>query len=142
MRATNKIKGFIFILFTFCIIGVLTGCYAIKEENYYSDKNNFITGSAKVENIIYDKETAKIYFWLEQIDEAYQDSTFKVEGKNVDILFEKNVFDTIKIGDEIIFTSAPGYFGDGYCMPIVAISYKGEELLSFEEGYENLMNLY
>ena len=40
---------------------------------------------------------------------------------------------------------APGtrkYFGDGYSMPIVSISVNGEVLLSFDEGFENLMKLY
>lgn len=132
----------IFILFILVIMISLTGCYAIKEKNYYSDKSNFITGSAEVKNIIYDEESNNVYFWLDKIDEAYQDSTFKVEGKNVDILFEKNIFEIIEIGDEIIFTSAPRYFGDGYCMPIVAITYKHEEIISFEEGYKNFMKLY
>ena len=34
------------------------------------------------------------------------------------------------------------YFGDGYSMPIVSISVNGEVLLSFDEGFENLMKLY
>lgn len=142
MRIKNITRKYVFVLFVLGIMLSLTGCYAIKEKNYYSDKSNFITGSAKVENIIYDEESNSVYFWLNKIDEAYQDSTFKVEGENVDILFEKNIFETIGIGDEIIFTSAPRYFGDGYCMPIVAISHEDEEILSFEEGYENFMKLY
>ena len=39
----------------------------------------------------------------------------------------------------VSFMTAPRYFGDGYIMPIVEISVDGEELLSFEEGYENLL---
>lgn len=35
--------------------------------------------------------------------------------------------------------TAPRYFGDGYVMPIVAISVDGEQLLDYEEGYANFM---
>lgn len=42
----------------------------------------------------------------------------------------------------ITFVSAPEYFGDGYCMPIVALSVNGEELLTFDEGVENLIAQY
>ena len=40
------------------------------------------------------------------------------------------------------FTSAPAFFGNGYLMPIVQLSVNGEILLSFEEGYANLLELY
>lgn len=121
---------------------VLSGCYQIREKKYYSEKSNFITEEALVENIILDEENQSIYFWLSHINEAYQDNTFKVEGKNADILLNNNIFEKIEIGDKFTYTSASRYFGDGYCMPIVAISVDGEEVLSFEEGYENFMNLY
>ena len=45
----------------------------------------------------------------------------------------------IQLGTTVSFMTAPRYFGDGYIMPIVEISVDGEELLSFEEGYENLL---
>ena len=46
----------------------------------------------------------------------------------------------IKIGDRVVFSSAQRYFGDGYVMPIVQLDVNGEELLSFEEGYHNLLS--
>ena len=128
------------IIFSFMIS--MTGCYQIREKNYYSDKNNYITEEALIDNIIFDEANNSIYFWLSQIDESYQDNTFKIEGESVNILLENAIFQKIEVGSELTYTSAPHYFGDGYCMPIVALSYNGEELLSFEEGYENLMNLY
>ena len=45
----------------------------------------------------------------------------------------------VQLGTTVSFMTAPRYFGDGYIMPIVEISVDGEELLSFEEGYENLL---
>ena len=35
--------------------------------------------------------------------------------------------------------TAPKCFGDGYVMPIVAVSVDGEVLLEFEEGFENFL---
>lgn len=125
-----------------CSIFSLMGCYQINEKDYYSNKNNFITGSAIVDNIIFDEENHQLYFWLSGIDEAYQDNTFKLEGANVDVLIQNNLLETIKVGSHITFASAPRYFGDGYCMPIVALSYNDEVLLPFDVGYANFMSLY
>ena len=36
--------------------------------------------------------------------------------------------------------TAPGYFGDGYDMPIVGMTIQNEEVLDFSVGYENLQN--
>lgn len=52
---------------------------------------------------------------------------------------KNNIDEQIKIGDTIQFVTAPKYFGDGYVMPIVAISVDGEVLLEFEEGYANFL---
>ena len=46
----------------------------------------------------------------------------------------------MKEEDEVVFITAPRHFGDGYVMPIVAISINGESLLDFNDGYANLMN--
>ena len=79
---------------------------------------------------------------MSDIDERYQSSEFVVRGESVDILLERDVFEKIGPGNRITYTSAPEYFGDGYSMPIVSISVNGEVLLSFDEGFENLMKLY
>ena len=142
MKRKFHIKKIVCFVLIFEVILSLTGCYQVREKEYYSDENNYITEEAVVDNIIFDEDNNSIYFWLSQIDEAYQDSTFKIEGKNVNVLIDNKIFEKVEIGSEFTYTSAPHYFVDGYCMPIVAISYNGEELLSFEEGYENLMKLY
>ena len=45
----------------------------------------------------------------------------------------------LKTDEQITFITAPKYFGDGYVMPMVAISIGEENLLEFEDGYENLL---
>ena len=136
---TRKI---IWLLLVIGMVFSLGGCYHAREKAYYSDKNNFLSGEAVVDNIIFDEKNDCLYFWLSDLDDVYQDYTFKVAGKNVDILLESSLFEKVQIGSKITFSSAPRYFGDGYCMPIVALSCDGEVLLPFEVGHENLMRLY
>lgn len=136
------IKKYRLMLIVFMIIATMTGCYEEQEKKYYSDKTNFITDEAFVENIIYKEAEQKLVFWLLEIDEAFQDNNFIVKGENVNLLMEKGVLQKIKKGDKITYISAPEYFGDGYAMPIVSIVVGEEELLSFEEGYNNLMKMY
>ena len=120
----------------------MTGCTRLREKEYYADTSNFITGEGIVDNIIYDEEQKDIVLWLSEIDDAYQCSDFIIEGENYSIVLENGILDKIKVGDKITFTSATRYFGNGDFMPLVAISIGDEEILSFEEGHKNLMNLY
>ena len=116
--------------------------YQYREKQYYSDQNNFIKDTAIVENIFLDEDSNTIYFWLDDVAEVFQGNTFIIKGTNVDEVIENNIFNMVQKGDLIDFISAPEYFGDGYCMPIVAISVDGQEILCFENGYKNLMKLY
>jgi len=116
--------------------------YTMQEKKYYSEIDNFITDEAVVTNIIYNEKNNSVILWLSDIDKAYQDSTFKVNSANTDILFENGFFDNVKKGDKITYISAPGYFGDGYIMPIVALNKDNESFLTFSAGYENLMSQY
>jgi hypothetical protein len=125
-------------LLCFGVVFSLAGCWNAREKEYYSDERNFITGDAIIENIILDEDSGSIYLWLSEYDDAYQDSTFKIEGQSAAYLFESGTLEKIEIGTTITFASAPRYFGDGYRMPIVAITYRGETLLSFEMGHRNL----
>ena len=116
--------------------------YEAEEEKYYKNVDNFMTEEAVVKNIIYNKEDKRLVLWLDEIHEDYQTGGFIIKGKNLNLVLERGILEKLEIGDEITFTSAPKYFGDGYMMPIVAISVNGEELLSFEEGHKNLMKMY
>ena len=126
----------VFVLIVSLIIDYLKSV----EKRYYFDKNNYITEDAVVENIIYEEDY--LLFVLSGINEAYQGSVFIIEGESLDVLLERGILEKIETGSEITYTSAPRYFGDGSVMPIVAVSVNGVELLSFEEGYKNLLKLY
>lgn len=142
MKKSISLLRCIFMLIIWCVMLVITGCYEIHEKKYYSDVNNFITEEAVVDNIIYDADGGDIVLWLSDIHDSYQSSAFMIKGENFQVVMDREILNKIKIGDVITFTSAPGYFGNGYFMPIVAISISGEELLGFEVGYENLMKGY
>lgn len=128
------------LVFTFVIS--LLGCYAAREKEYYADMSNFITEEATVDNIIYNEEENYIVLWLSGIDPSYQSSAFIIRWENVTLAIDNGFFDKVRVGDTITYMSAPGYFGDGYFMPIVGISTKDSEILDAETGYQNLMNSY
>ena len=133
---------FVNIVIIIIILFLISGCYRNKEKLYYLDVSNFIKEEATVDNVLYDEENKSIYFWLSNIDDVYQDSTFIVDGDNVNVLLQYDIINRIMIGDTITFSSAPRYFGDGYCMPIIELIHNNEELLSFDEGHKNLMKRY
>ena len=143
LMTKERLKEIIcFILIIGAILWVLIRYPRLKEKEYYADVSNYITEEAVVDNIIYNKERGYIVFWLSEINSAYQTSDFMIQGESLSIVIENGVFDKIRNGDKIKYTSAPAYFGNGYFMPIVELSIEGEIILSFEEGYENLLDLY
>ena len=127
------------------VIAVLitsTGCGVISslhEREYYSDESNFISGTAVVENIIYHQEDGEIILWLGERDEAYVTGAFILRGENASVAIENGIFEKIAIGDTITFISAPRIFYNGYFFPIVSLSIGDDLILSYEEGYANLM---
>lgn len=144
----GSIAIFICMLLLFFVLGI-SGClhavdtaYEAQEKVYYSNAAYFITSTGIVEYMSIDEDDEYIGFALDEIDERYEDVRFAIRDENYDIAIKNSISKKIAVGDEIQFTSAPGYFGDGYIMPIVALSVDGEELLSFEEGYKNLLDSY
>ena len=124
------------------LVCLLCGCYEAQERRYYSDTSNFMVDTATVDNIIYNDESQYIYLWLSDYDRAFSDPTLGLFGENANVVLRNGILDKLETGDEITFAAAPEYFGDGYVVPIVAITVDAEELLSFDEGYENLMETF
>lgn len=67
---------------------------------------------------------------------VFPDSAFKITKTNYDVVLRMGLLRDLKIGDVITFVSAPGYFGDGYVMHMVAISRNGKTYLTFEAGFK------
>ena len=135
-------KRILFLPIGFTVVLLLMGCSRMKEKEYYENIQNYITEEAVVENIKYNEEYEYIKFRLSGIDEKYQDSDFIIKGKSVELVLENKIMDKIMPGDTITYTSAPAYFGNSYCMPIVELFIGETIILGFEEGYKNLLDLY
>lgn len=131
------------IIFMVCICCLnLTSCYQQREYKYYSDESNFITVTAEIFFLNYDEDNAVLYLGFLNLPEVFSDNCFKITGDNWKVIEQRGGKDCFAIGDEITFITAPRYFGNGYVMPIVAVSIKGEVLLEYEQGYENFMSEY
>ena len=105
--------------------------------DYYEEKENYVTATGVVSYIQLDEDG--LYIGFSQMDYPFDDDTFKIVGENLKIVQQNGIQEKLKLGDTVTIVTAPKYFGDGYVMPIVAISIDGEALLNFEQGYENLL---
>lgn len=140
-NVSNFTKTVVMIVLLFALAGC-GGVAKSVEKEYYMDINNYITEEAVVDTITYDKKLEYIGIRLSDISDAYQGERFIIEGENLDIVLSNGILEKIEPNSVIEFTSAPAFFGNGYLMPIVQLSIDGETLLSFEEGYANLLELY
>ena len=114
--------------------------YTYQKVSYYSDKENYVNAVGTVTHIAYNEDTNVLYLEFSDLEPRFADNYFKIVGINVDLVYIRGIDEKIEIGDTINFIAAPRYFGDGYIMPIVGLTVDGEELLGFDEGYENLLD--
>ena len=131
-------KSIVFIL-ALCLAFLLSSCfgYTMKEKMYYSQKDNYVNATGIITHI--NEGTSALYLGFSDLSPQFDDNSFKIVGDNLSIVEDRGINQKIKVGDRVEFITAPRYFGDGYVMPIVAISINGEELLTFDEGFPNLL---
>lgn len=133
--------AFLCTLSVLCMVLAFAGCDKSKLREYYKEKSNYDVIHGEIKHIEYSDDRKTLFLDIGNMDHNLKyDFTFKICGKNLPVVQEKGIDSRLKVGDTVNFTTALRYFGDGYSMPIVAITVDGEELLSFEEGYENLMD--
>lgn len=121
-----------------CLLS-LTSCQETQMKEYYLQKENYVSARGKLIHFSEDKEINILRFGFEELNQHFSGRSFCIEGDNLKIVKERGIFEKIQIGNYIDFITAPKYFGDGYVMPLVGITVDGEELLSFEEGWENYL---
>ena len=133
-------KSIVFIL-ALCLAFLLSSCfgYTLKEKMYYSQKDNYVNAIGTIDHIAYTDDLTELYLGFTDLTPRFDGPTFKIVGDNLSIVEDRGITQKIKVGDRVEFITAPEYFGDGYVMPIVAISINGEELLTFDEGFPNLL---
>ena len=125
-------------IFLLCLTVCLSSCSTAKKQEYYSQKSNYINAAGTVTHISYNEDNTALYLGFSELTPQFDDNSFKIVGDNLLIVQERGIDQKIQIGVQVDFITAPKYFGDGYVMPIVAISVKDEKILGFEEGFDNL----
>lgn len=138
MMMKKKIKGTVIVIALLHLL-ILCACDSEKKEQYYSEKNNYVNATGIVTHIKYNESEDMLYLGFSDLKPTFDDDTFKIVGDNLSIVQANGIDEKIAIGTEMEFVTAPKYYGDGYVMPIVAITVDGEQLLEFEEGYVNFL---
>jgi len=113
-----------------------------QEYKYYAQEENFVEVTGEVEHLAWNEEEERVAFSLTSRPEGFVEATFDIEGDSFYIVADKGGAEHLKVGAVVTFMAAPRYFGDGYIVPAASLTVDGVELLSFEEGYENLLGMY
>ena len=127
------------VIFQVILLVLLCSCNTSEQKQYYSEKDNYIEATGVVSFISYDDTNEIIYLGFSDLSPQFDDNSFKIVGANVDIAEENSIDQKIEIGTKVDFITAPRYFGDGQVMPIVAMSVDEDEILNFEEGFNNFL---
>ena len=118
---------------------VSSSCTSSKMMEYYTQEDHYLYATGIVSHLQYNSDGSVLYLGFSELSPAFDDNTFKIVGENIPIVKNNGIDQSLALGDEVIFITAPKYFGDGYVMPIVAIAANGVEFLKFEEGYQNFL---
>ena len=140
MRKISLLKLIIVIISICILLVLLCSCNSSRITEYYSQKGNYISVTGTVSNVKYNEDATALYIDFSELSPVLDDMCFKIVGENLEIVKANKIDDKLKTGEQITFITAPKYFGDGFVMPIVAISISGDSLLDFEEGYKNLLD--
>ena len=138
MKLTKKKK--ILLVIPVIIVVLYFALYNyIEEIVYYSQRDNYVVATGTVDFINYTSD--KLVIGFSDMSENFEDDCFVIAGSNMDIVLANGIKNKLKMGDTITFIATPKVFGDGYVIPIVSITINNQELLGFEEGYQNLLKL-
>ena len=118
-------------LLLLCLVGCHSG-------EYYADENNYITAVGTVVHIQYTNDGEELYLGISGLGSEFADVNFRIVGDGLTAAQGRGIDGKLQIGDEVTFISAPSYFGDGYVVPIAALTVHGETLVEFDEGFESI----
>lgn len=130
----------LFILVSIVPFGIWTVLYApdLNSVAYYSNSKNYVTFDGNVKSFFIGEDYIGIEFDHSQ-KEFYND--FKIRGKSFDLAVKNGLPDILQEGISITITSASAYLGDGWAYPIVAVTYNGIEIIPYEEGKQNFIEV-
>ena len=115
--------------------------YEVQELFYYRKQDNYQTVDAVVDTMEYDDNTSKLYMSL-QIDAGRPFEShweYILYPASADTAIQAGILEEVHPGDTVTITIAPRVFGDGYRIPVAAISHEGKSYLIFEDGWENIL---
>ena len=105
---------------------------------YYSDAANYTTFDCTIQSFSIGEDDIQITF--EHTQSHFYDD-FSIDGKNCDLAIENGIEDILQTDALFTITSASAYLGDGWSYPVVALSYNGREIIPFDEGQENYVEI-
>ena len=139
-KCMKRFLKLIAVAFSLCVIlSAAVSCRSQEQIEYYSQMDNYIGVTGIVTSVKYDENARALYVEFSDLSVKLDDNCFKIIEENLKIAEENGIYEKLKIGELVTFITAPRYFGDGYVMPIVALSVNGKNILQFEEGYANLL---
>lgn len=108
---------------------------------YYSNTENHFILNGKVSSVDVDEEARQIII---EIDILTQNHSFPLNPKTglcqfVIVNFteeERNIC----VGEEIQFTSAPMYFYNGHCLPLLSLKVGDNEIMTIEHGKDRYLS--
>ena len=136
------LKKTLVLIASFVMIAYLSSCDYAEKKEYYRQKENYVEATGTLVHFTYNYERTRIFLGFSDTQPAFDDYTFKIVGKSVQYVTDAGIEDKLEIGARVTFIVAPKYFGDGYAMPIVAISVGDKLLLDFDTGYTHLMEWF
>lgn len=124
------------------VILATTSCYNTpgKKKEYYSNEENYIEVTGTIHHVVFDQENEVLCLAFSCLSEKLDDDNFELVGRNYSIIIESSYIEKIKTEMVATFVTAPKYFGDGYIMPIVALTIDGQCLLDYETGIANFLD--
>ena len=82
---------------------ILISCGYSRELDYYSKEDNYIVATGTIIHIAYSSDQKELYLAFSDLEPSFDDNTFKIVGKNFEIVQEngiyeipENTFNTIK----------------------------------------------
>lgn len=128
----------------FGIVGIFYNPFlAPQMTKYYSNDNNYYQGKGTISEIVYEKDSLfKLY--LKEISVKNNDGDKQEKKSSFFRIYSIDINQTYEllnpeIGLEIDFYCSFNIFYHGQVFPIIQITANGEEILSFEEGKEALL---
>lgn len=105
---------------------------------YYSDDANYVSFDCSVQSFSVDDQYIAITLNHNRQDFAAE---FVINGKNYDLAVENGLLDVLQQDATFTISSASAYLGDGWNYPIVSMKYQGKEIIPYELGKQNYIEL-